>query len=131
VLADRAERERSVEPVIEAYLPRLFASQTLERNGDVVRRGYEIARENSFAGMAATLRGIALRAPSDDIAEDLDIPALVIAGDGDRVVAAGEARAMAQRFPRARLVECAASGHLPMLEEPQAVTAAILSWLSS
>jgi pimeloyl-ACP methyl ester carboxylesterase len=79
--------------------------------------------------MAATLRGMAMRAASDDIAEDLDVPALVIAGGCDRVLPTSEARAVAANFPRAQLIECTRSGHLPMLEEPQRVTDAIGSWL--
>jgi 3-oxoadipate enol-lactonase len=130
-LADRVERERSVEPAIEAYLPRLFAPQTFAQQSGAVDCAYEIARRNSVAGMAATLRGMALRAASEDIAEDLDVPVLVVAGGCDRVVPVAETRAIAAGFARAQLIVCAHSGHLPMLEEPQCVSEAIASWLAA
>ena len=128
-LARRVESDESSEPAIEAYLPRLFAPETLERKAEVVRRAYAIARENVPAGVAATLRGMALRASSEDIAEDLEVPALVVSGACDGVVHLDEASAVAQTFPRGRLVTCGRSGHLPMLEEPDVVTDALGDWL--
>ena len=130
-LADRLEREGSIEPVIEAYLPRLLAPQTSGTAPQFLERAYEIARKNAVPGMVATLRGIALRASSEDIAEDLDLPVLVVAGAQDRVVALEEARAIARRFPRGALSTCARSGHLPMMEEPELVSEALRDWLSA
>ena len=127
-MADRTEREGSIEPVIEAYLPRLFAPRTYRS----ARRGRARIRNRPAqrcAGMAATLRGVALRASSEDIAADLDVPMLLLAGARDCVVEPQEARAIIAKFPRGRLVVCEESGHLPMLEEPQRVTQALESWL--
>jgi pimeloyl-ACP methyl ester carboxylesterase len=129
-IAERVEREGSAQPAIEAYLPRLFAPRTLAQRPELVERGYAIARQNGPVGMAATLRGMALRASSEDIAEDLDIPTLVVSGACDRVVSTEEAQAIASRFPRGRLALCEESGHLPMLEEAERVTEALEGWLS-
>jgi pimeloyl-ACP methyl ester carboxylesterase len=130
-LADRLEREMTVEPVVEAYLPRLLSPKTVREKPQIAERAYEIARKNTATGAAATLRGIALRASSEDIAEDLDVPALVLAGGLDRVVPLEEARSVAAKFPRAELVICDESGHLPMMEEPPRVTDALARWLSA
>lgn len=130
-LAGRVDSEESSEPAIEAYLPRLFAPQTLEREPGVVQRAYAIARKNGPAGVAATLRGMALRASSEDIVEDLDIPALVVSGARDQVVGIEEARSIAQTFRRGEFVVCDRSGHLPMLEEPQCVTEALCAWIAA
>lgn len=128
-LAARAELESSIEPVLEAYLPRFFAPATGARDPEIVERVYDIARENGPVGAAALLRGMALRAPSDDIAEDLDVPVLAIAGAADAVLSLDEARADAQRFARGELVVCESSGHLAMMEEPERVTEALAGWL--
>jgi pimeloyl-ACP methyl ester carboxylesterase len=128
-LADRVEREASVEPVIEAYLPKLLAPDTARRE-DVVARAGAIARRNTPLGIAATLRGLAVRVSSEDIAEDLDIPVLVVAGGADRLVSPDEARAVAAKFRRAELVVCARSGHLPMLEEPERLAGALARWFT-
>jgi pimeloyl-ACP methyl ester carboxylesterase len=129
-LADRVEREASVEPVIEAYLPKLLGPETIAQHDDVAARAAAIARQNTPAGMAATLRGLAVRVSSEDIAEDLDIPVLVVAGGADRVVSLEEARSVGAKFPRGQLVVCARGGHLPMLEEPVCVSDALAGWLT-
>jgi pimeloyl-ACP methyl ester carboxylesterase len=46
------------------------------------------------------------------------------------VVSMEEARAIARRLPKGRLAVCGESGHLPMLEEPELVTAALAEWLT-
>ncbi len=130
-LADRTEQNAAIEPVVQAYLPRLFSPITRENRAAVVERAYDIARQTSALGAAAALRGMALRAPSDDIAVDLDLPVLVIAGELDAVVPIGESREVARRFPRGEIVECSESGHLPMLEEPERVSDALAGWIAA
>jgi len=129
-LAERIEGDQSVEPAIDAYLPRLFAPESFAVRREVVDHAYEIARKNGPAGAAATLRGMALRASSEDIAEELAVGMLMIAGRHDGVVSIDEARSIATSFPRGRLVVCDESGHLPMLEEPQRVTGALEAFLA-
>jgi 3-oxoadipate enol-lactonase len=129
-LADRIERENSTEPAISAYLPHLFAPQAFAAGGETVERAYAIARKNSPTGLAGALRGMALRAPSDDLAEDLDLDVLWIAGALDGAVSEEEVRSDAGRFPRGRVAICEESGHLPMMEEPERVTATLTSWLA-
>jgi 3-oxoadipate enol-lactonase len=129
-LAERVERERSVEPVIEAYVPRLFAPRNLTEREQMVAPVAAIARQNTLAGLSGTLRGMALRPSSEDIAEDLDVDVLVVAGACDTVVALDEAQEVVARFPRGRLVVCPNSGHLPMVEEPKRLTDAFAVWLN-
>ncbi len=130
-LADRTERAGAIEPVVQAYLPRLFSPITRENRTPVVERAYDIARQTNPSGAAATLRGMALRAPSDDIAEDLELPVLVIAGQRDELVPIGESRDVACRFTCGEIVECSESAHLPMLEEPDRVSDALVDWLAA
>jgi 3-oxoadipate enol-lactonase len=129
-LAERAEREASIEPVVDAYVPKLLAPETLAERAEIVERAYAIARRNNAVGAAAALRGMALRAPSDDIAGELDVPMVLVAGGQDRLLTVEEAGAVVRAFPRGRLVVCNRSGHLPMLEEPERVTEALEAWLS-
>ena len=130
-LADRVEKRGTIEPAIDAYLPRLFAPQTPAERPAVVDRAYEIARRNSPHGAAAILRGMAMRAAADDIAPEIGVPALVVAGACDAVGSLEEARENARAFPRGRLVVCASSGHLPMLEEPERVSLALEEFLEA
>jgi pimeloyl-ACP methyl ester carboxylesterase len=52
-------------------------------------------------------------------------PTLVIVGDRDRLTPPAHARAIAAAIPDARLLELAGAGHCPMLEQPDAVNAAL------
>lgn len=57
----------------------------------------------------------------------LDVPAHVIWGASDRVVDVAHAEAFAAAIPKSRLTVLPASGHLPQLETPEALLAALLA----
>jgi 3-oxoadipate enol-lactonase len=128
-LADRIERANSIEPVVENYVPRLFSTASFEKDSDAVERARAIARSNSPRGAAAMLRGMAQRSESYDIAGDLQMPVLIVAGAADKVVPLSEAQTMRAAFPAARLAVMERSGHLPMLEEPAALTGALTEFV--
>jgi pimeloyl-ACP methyl ester carboxylesterase len=54
-----------------------------------------------------------------------EVPTLVIAGEKDRLLPAKHARRIAAEVPHARLLELRGAGHCPMLEQPEAVNAAL------
>ena len=56
---------------------------------------------------------------------------VMVAGGLDSVIGMEEARAVAGSFPRGRLAVCEQSGHLPMMEEPARVQAALEEWLGA
>ncbi len=55
-------------------------------------------------------------------------PALVIAGEADRIVAAGYHAAYAEAFPAAELCRLADAGHYPHIEQPEAVAREIVAF---
>jgi 3-oxoadipate enol-lactonase len=129
-LADRVESEASMEPVVDAYLSALMASETAAERPELVNALRRILSSTRPAGAVAMLRGMAERNPSDDIAGDLEIPVLVVAGAFDALIPFELTEAAAGAFPRGRLVVCERSCHMPMLEEPGNVTAALQELLS-
>jgi pimeloyl-ACP methyl ester carboxylesterase len=129
-LADRTERDGRIDPIVDAYLPRLFASETLQNRAPAVDRAREIASRIDPRGGAAMLRGMAQRVDSYDIAEELSMPVLIVAGGGDQVVPPAEAEEMRRAFPYAALKTLGRSGHLPMLEEPGALAEILCEFAS-
>jgi pimeloyl-ACP methyl ester carboxylesterase len=125
--ADSIERDAALPP---ETVSRLLAPETVSQHPQIAQRALELSRRIEPRGAAAMLRGMAMRVASDDIAPDLDVPAAVVAGARDAVIPMEEARAVAQAFPQGRLVVCERSGHLPMLEEPDRVTAALAALLT-
>jgi pimeloyl-ACP methyl ester carboxylesterase len=60
---------------------------------------------------------------------EIDVPALLLCGVDDVISPPAEMRAMAARMPRAGLVEIPDAGHMAPVENPQAVAAALCSFL--
>ncbi|MHB8147804.1 MAG: alpha/beta fold hydrolase [Vulcanimicrobiaceae bacterium] len=118
-LADRAEQSGSAREILDATMPALLAPQTRALHPEVELRVRAIAERNDARGLAALLRGMALRDAADDIVPDLAMPVLVVAGAADLIVGQGEARSMATTFPNGRFALCDQSGHVPMVEEPE------------
>lgn len=56
------------------------------------------------------------------------VPTLVLIGDGDQLVPPAHARENAAAIPGARFVEVPECGHLSALEQPVAVTEALVAW---
>jgi pimeloyl-ACP methyl ester carboxylesterase len=61
--------------------------------------------------------------------ERIDVPALVVHGELDRVVPVANGRLLASRMPRAELVVLPGQGHAPMLEQPAEFAALVCDFL--
>ena len=129
-LADRAEAAGSVDLVTAAYVPLLLAQESSRVRPDLAVRSARNGRRFRSASGGRTAPRHVAAAGLRRFAADLDIPVLVVAGALDAAIPLAEARAMADAFPRGRLVVCENSGHLPMLEEPEKVTAALTALVS-
>ncbi len=58
-------------------------------------------------------------------------PTLVLVGESDELTPPALSREIAAAIPHARLVVVPACGHLTTLEQPQAVTGALIEWMES
>jgi pimeloyl-ACP methyl ester carboxylesterase len=84
---------------------------------------------NPPEGLAAALRGMALRPDSRDILARFAGPLLVVVGEHDVPTPPAKAREIAELVPGAELVEIAGAGHLSNLEQPEAFNAALSRFL--
>ncbi len=60
----------------------------------------------------------------------IDVPVLLVHGDRDRLVPVQAARDVAARHPAWRYLEWSGVGHVPQLQEPDRLAAAVLDWLA-
>ena len=127
-LADRAERDGRIDAIVNAFVPRLFAREALESRSPAVTRARAIAMKNDPRGAAAMLRGMAQRVDSYDIAEELAMPVLIVAGAADPGISLSEAEHVRRAFPHAELRVMNRSGHVPMLEEPEALSEVLMEF---
>ena len=71
---------------------------------------------------------LGLEPPATERLEAIDVPALVLAGDGDLPVILDMARTLAARMPRSELVIWPVVAHLPSLERPAAFERLATEW---
>jgi pimeloyl-ACP methyl ester carboxylesterase len=83
---------------------------------------------NDTRRMAAALRA-ARRFDSRDWLGTLRVPALVVAGDADRVVVPRQARLLAAGIPGARLHSLSGAGHELPLSHPVELARLVAAWL--
>jgi pimeloyl-ACP methyl ester carboxylesterase len=60
----------------------------------------------------------------------IDVPALVLWGEADRIVDVDYGRAFAAAIPGARFEVLERAGHVPQIEAPEVVMRAVAPWLS-
>lgn len=114
----------------EGMLDKLFAAETRQRRPELVDATRRVMLAAPPRGVAAALRGMAVRPDVSAWLPQMDLPALVVCGQEDAISTVAEMRGLAQRLPQARFVEIAGAGHMSPLEQPQAVNAAIREFLA-
>lgn len=76
------------------------------------------------------VEAIMTRADARPLLASITCPTLVLTSDSDHSVPNQASFAMAKAIPGAKLVIIPECGHLPSLEKPDALTAALLDWLA-
>ncbi|MDQ6926790.1 MAG: alpha/beta hydrolase, partial [Candidatus Eremiobacteraeota bacterium] len=117
-LAERLEREDTMEAAVASYLPRYFAPSVYRERPELVVRVRAIMQRQSARGSAQLVRGMKERLDSHDLLEDVRVPALVIAGAQDAYLKAETLREIAAAIAGAAFVQLDGVGHLPMFEAP-------------
>lgn len=130
VMADRVLREGPA-PLVESMLPRLFAPATVQTRPDLVAAIRQVMTATDPRTLAAASRGMAVRPDSTPALRDIACPTLVLVGEHDAISPPAEMRRIAAAIPRAQFVEIPGSGHLAPLEAPDAVSAALASFLAT
>jgi pimeloyl-ACP methyl ester carboxylesterase len=127
VLARKVEGE-GVGVLLREFVPKLLSPASREEPA-LLRRVEEIVLANEPAGLAAALRGMALRQDHRPRLARIACPALVAVGELDEVTPPAKARELAEGIPDARLIELPGSGHLPSLEAPDLLTEALRGFM--
>jgi pimeloyl-ACP methyl ester carboxylesterase len=126
--ADRVLREGPA-VLIETMLPRLLTAATVAGRPEVVESLRGMMAGGDARGVAAASRGMAQRRDFTPLLAAIDCPTLVLVGGEDVISTPAEMAAIARDIPGARLVEIAGAGHLSPLEQPVAVSAALMQFL--
>jgi 3-oxoadipate enol-lactonase len=117
-------------PLAESLLPKLLAVQTLENQPDVVGEVDQLIRRTAPEAVAAAGRGMARRPDVSGDLPGIQVPALVVVGAEDSISPPGEMREIAQALPDAEFVEVPAAGHMSPMENPAAVSEALVRFVA-
>ena len=120
-------REGGAGVIADAMLPKMLAPGAPE---GLVARVRALMAATPVPGIVGALGAMRDRPDSTSLLPALaGLPALVIAGGSDQLMPVSEMSAMAAAIPGARLVVAPGAGHLPTLEAPSVVTAALREFL--
>lgn len=92
---------------------------------------YDMGDDVGVEGFVRQQEAIISRPDSRPILAAIKCPALVLSGDADNTIPNALSVEMADNLHNAKLVILPNCGHLPQLEQPQAVTKALVEWLKS
>jgi len=90
----------------------------------------DMALANGMAAYLDQQEAIIARPDSRPDLAAITCPTLIVVGDGDQITPPALAREMADLIAGARVVTVPKAGHMALIEQPQAVTAALVGWLS-
>jgi pimeloyl-ACP methyl ester carboxylesterase len=124
-----AIREHGAQAAVDAMLPKLLAPGAGDRPAPVHDLVRAMMLDQPPAGLVPALQAMAARPDSTPALEDLTMPFLILHGAADTTIPPSEAEAMVEAAANALYVSIPAAGHLPMLEQPTAVNAALRDFL--
>ena len=118
------------EALVATMMPKLFADTTIANQPEVVQATREVMLSTAPSAIAAAQRGMAERPDATDEMSKLDVPTLILVGEHDAISPPDEMREIANAIPGAKFVQIDGAGHMAPLEDPPAVNAAILEFLT-
>ncbi len=115
--------------VVETRLAPSYLSPGSSGNPALRRRIVEMALDQGVGAFAAQVTALATRRDSWPVLGRIRVPVLVACGEDDRICPPHQHRRMASVIPKATFICIEAAGHLPSLEQSEATTRILQSWL--
>lgn len=117
-------REKGSIIVAESLAPKL------SHDPAVVRRAFDLIERTSPQGLTGSLEGMARRPDRRDLLAKIDVPALIVAGEEDRIIPLDEAVEMASLLQQGELLTIPEAGHMPMLESKAVLAEGLIRLLN-
>lgn len=130
-VAIQGARENGSRFVADSMLPKLFAKESAEAVGEPWRHAERMILATPVPGMVGALSAMRDRADSTALLESVvDLPALIVVGEHDRITPPASAHRMASALAASRLEVVPDAGHLVPLEQPAQTTALLADFLA-
>jgi len=124
------EERGHVTPLVDGLLARILAD-TGPRHAEVGATLGDMMRSTAPAGWIGALEAMKQRRDQTDLLPTIDVPTLVVVGEGDALAPVDVAEAMAKGIPGARLEIVPGAGHVANLENPEVFNRAFSEFLST
>lgn len=98
---------------------------TLSDRPDVVAAARAMTADATAVGVMVWQRALTARKDAHDLLASIDVPTCVVQGADDPIIPRAEAEEMGSRIRAARFLLVPSAGHLPPIEQPDAVTEAL------
>jgi pimeloyl-ACP methyl ester carboxylesterase len=117
--------------IADIMLPKLLAPSTIKQRPAVAEEVRQMILQTPTAGIVVDLVAMAARPDSTALLPTITCPTLVIVGEDDQATPVTESQFIADRISGSTLVTIAGAGHLSNLEQPDAFTHALMTFLKN
>lgn len=122
-------RTAGVRPLLPPISRLMFGATTHRERPELVEEWTERFAGVHVPSILRMLKAIQRRDELTGRLHEITVPTLVLVGAEDRTLPLSRSRTIARGIPGAELVEIAGAGHLATLDQPEAVTEAMLEFL--
>ncbi|HVH87848.1 MAG TPA: alpha/beta hydrolase [Terriglobales bacterium] len=112
-------RVHGTSPFFATQVPNLMGESTRRNRPDLVEKARAMMQMMTVDSLAAVQQGMAERPDSVPTLRDINVPALVIAGEEDTLTPLSNAQLMQKLTPSAKLAVIPKAGHYAALENPE------------
>lgn len=116
--------------LIDEVLPTLLGKTTLTSRHHISERVTALVNDAPIDAAAWAEEAMATRLEAFETLKKIDVPALIVVGNEDRLSTVDDARAMVDTLPQSRLVILPGVGHLSAVEDPAAFNLAVVEFLT-
>lgn len=99
----------------------------LTHDEDIMKTAFDLLAKTPSRGIIGALEGMAARPDRATLLADIEVPALVVAGEDDQIMDLETARQMANTLQNGRFLPIPGAGHMPMLEKPDVLGQGLVS----
>jgi pimeloyl-ACP methyl ester carboxylesterase len=116
--------------VVEEMLPKLLGATTRASRPELDDRVRALAASNHAEAVAGAIRALMTRPDSTPLLGTIHCPTLIVVGSEDTLTPPALSDEMHQAIAGSELVKIPAAGHLSNIEQPEAFTSALATFLT-
>lgn len=123
--------QRGTEPFFDGMLQKLLAESTRRSRPDLVEGALRMMRKMAAEDVAGVQRGMAERPDSTATLKTINVPALIVTGDEDKMTGVPEAEVLKQGIAGSQMKVIAKAGHYSCWEQPEEAGRILRQFLDS